>query len=296
MVQARPNKNSREQWLATNKTKRELAISDVLSIPAIRPGKTLDLLRYATREQLSYSKILPLLVKKGMVSLVKKHTASGETEIVDSSSVDKALIPTQYDDSYDYGDGGGGGGSSNLAELEDIDVTGLADGQLLRYNIVSGKWEPVDMSSIGDMSDIDLTGLSDDQVLQYDLASEKWKPIDLSVLGGYGSSDFDADFATKTIDDLDGISITGDDLPDEGDVLTYVGGSVDSWVPVPKSRIPVTIIYNLDSTIDFITFDTGETMNFGYDIEGTLLTITEGSIVKTLQYNAEGLVSGIVVS
>jgi len=295
MAQARPNKNSAEQWIATNTTRFELTISDVLTIPAIRPGKSIDLLRYATREQISYSSILPLLVKKGRITLVKKHTASGEIEDVDGTTVDKATIPVQYADQYEN-DGSGGGGASALADLDDIDVTGLTPNQVLRYNDITGKWEPVDLSSLADLDDIDLTGLSDEQVLQYNSTSEKWEPIDLSVLGGYGSSDFDNDFATKTIDDLGGISTSGSDTPDEGDILTYVGGSVDSWIPAPKSRIPSLIAYNPDDTIDSITFDTGDIMTFGYDGGGLLLTITEGSTVKTLQYNVDGLISGITIS
>lgn len=260
MAQARPNKNSKERWLVTNTTRRELAISDVLSIPAIRAGRTIDLLQYATREQISYSNVLTVFIKRGWLTSRKIHKASGEQEAIDGSTVDKAFIPRQNADNYDPI--GEGSSAENIADLGDVDITGL----------------------------------SDDQVLQYDTASGKWLPVDLSVLGGYGTSDFNNDFATKTIDDLDGISISGDDTPDDGDVLTYSGGSVDAWVPAPKSRIPITISYNLDATIDFIIFDTGGVMNFGYNLEGNLLTITEGSIVKTLQYNVDGLISGIVVS
>ena len=36
---------------------------------------------------------------------------------------------------------GGGGGSSTLAGLSDVDLTSPTDGQLLRYNGTSGKWE-----------------------------------------------------------------------------------------------------------------------------------------------------------
>lgn len=36
---------------------------------------------------------------------------------------------------------GGGEGSSTLAELSDTDITTPADGETLRYNGTSGKWE-----------------------------------------------------------------------------------------------------------------------------------------------------------
>lgn len=37
--------------------------------------------------------------------------------------------------------GGGGGGS--LAELSDVDLTNLKDGQLIAYNSITNKFEPV---------------------------------------------------------------------------------------------------------------------------------------------------------
>lgn len=40
---------------------------------------------------------------------------------------------------------GGGGGSSTLAGLSDVNLTSPADGQLLRYNGTSGKWENADI-------------------------------------------------------------------------------------------------------------------------------------------------------
>lgn len=37
--------------------------------------------------------------------------------------------------------GGGGGGSSTLADLEDVNLSSLSDGQNLSYNATSQKWE-----------------------------------------------------------------------------------------------------------------------------------------------------------
>lgn len=47
---------------------------------------------------------------------------------------------------------GQAGGSSTLAGLSDVDITSPADGQLLRYNGTSGKWENAGVDSLGSNS------------------------------------------------------------------------------------------------------------------------------------------------
>jgi len=39
--------------------------------------------------------------------------------------------------------GGGGGGGGSLGALSDVDLTNLQDGQLLAYNTITNKFEPV---------------------------------------------------------------------------------------------------------------------------------------------------------
>nr|DAG21697.1 MAG TPA: hypothetical protein [Caudoviricetes sp.] len=41
------------------------------------------------------------------------------------------------------------GGATKLGDLTDIDLTGAVDGSLLGYNKDTGKWGPVDKSSLG---------------------------------------------------------------------------------------------------------------------------------------------------
>lgn len=50
---------------------------------------------------------------------------------------------------YFITDGQSGGGATELADLTDVDLTSPADGQLLRYNGTSGKWENIGVDSIG---------------------------------------------------------------------------------------------------------------------------------------------------
>lgn len=48
--------------------------------------------------------------------------------------------------------GGGGGGASSIAELTDVDLNDLSDGQILKYNNTSQKWENANESGGGNNS------------------------------------------------------------------------------------------------------------------------------------------------
>lgn len=49
-----------------------------------------------------------------------------------------------------YGAGGsGGGGSSAISELTDVDLDNLLDGQILKWNAATQKWENADESGVG---------------------------------------------------------------------------------------------------------------------------------------------------
>lgn len=54
----------------------------------------------------------------------------------------------EEDTMYFITDGQSGGGATELADLTDVDLTSPADGQLLRYNGTSGKWENAVIDSI----------------------------------------------------------------------------------------------------------------------------------------------------
>jgi len=219
MGQARPAKNSRESWFVTNRTNREVAISDLLTVPAIRPGQTIDLLRYATREQVSYSSALPALIKSGRLSSKKKFHPTGATENVDASTADFAFVPKQ--------------------DADNQHKSGTSDGG------TSGA------SSISELLDVDLTGLDDDQVLQYDQTSGSWSPVDISVLGGYGSSDFNTDFATKTTSNLSegaNLYFTNERVDDRVSSLIQDGTGI-SWTYVDGSN-------TLTPTISLSAFST----------------------------------------
>ena len=47
----------------------------------------------------------------------------------------------QYENGKYRTSSGGGGGSSTFADLEDVDLSNLQDGQVPKYNATTGKWE-----------------------------------------------------------------------------------------------------------------------------------------------------------
>lgn len=72
-------------------------------------------------------------------------------------------------------------GITELEELSDVNLTELADGQILKYDSETGKWvntseaEVRTQLSLLEDVDIDDTSLEDGQVLKYNGTSEKWE-------------------------------------------------------------------------------------------------------------------------
>ena len=82
-------------------------------------------------------------------------------------------------------------GITELEELSDVNLTDLADGQILKYDSASGKWinsseaEVRTQLSLLEDVDIDDTSLEDGQVLKYNGTSEKWENGDGGDVLGY---------------------------------------------------------------------------------------------------------------
>lgn len=75
--------------------------------------------------------------------------------------------------------GGGGGGSSTLAGLTDVDISSPTNGQILKYNGATDKWENGTgggggASALTDLSDVNVSAPSNGQSLIYDSATGKW--------------------------------------------------------------------------------------------------------------------------
>lgn len=99
--------------------------------------------------------------------------------------------------------GGGSGGASALDGLNDVTLAGLQAGQVLKWsgsqwtNDADGGLTTVNLAQL---QDIDLTGLADGSTLQYDHPSAEWKAVtetdfvDAIIDGGFANSTYVAAF------------------------------------------------------------------------------------------------------
>lgn len=70
-------------------------------------------------------------------------------------------------------------GDYNMTNLGDVNLTTPTDGQGLRYNAQSGKWENGDAASaVSNLTDVDLTSLANGQILKYNSTAQKWENVD----------------------------------------------------------------------------------------------------------------------
>ena len=76
----------------------------------------------------------------------------------------------------------GGGGAGFIRDLDDVDITGLSDGYVLRWNNSANKWRTVPATGIGvtlidQLSNvaINTSTLQDQDVLNYDISTGIWK-------------------------------------------------------------------------------------------------------------------------
>ena len=79
--------------------------------------------------------------------------------------------------------------SAAISNLTDVTLTGLGDGNYLKYDSASGKWKNTSLnltSALEDLSDVDITNPSQGQNLVYDSVSDKWINATASATVGWG--------------------------------------------------------------------------------------------------------------
>ena len=86
------------------------------------------------------------------------------------------------------GNSGGGSVSLTLANMGDVALNNLADGQVLTYNATTGKWVNANpqggVTDLASLTDVTLTTPSANQVLLYDGTTSKWKNSGLKTING----------------------------------------------------------------------------------------------------------------
>ena len=74
---------------------------------------------------------------------------------------------------------GGGGGGGSLATLNDVALSSLADGQILRYNALTSHWENKTLTlALSALTDVAIGTPTNGQVLKYNSSSQKWVAAD----------------------------------------------------------------------------------------------------------------------
>ena len=92
MPDIRTGDNLRQSWWVTNNSNQTITIGDLLLVPAIKPGKRVDLLHHYTREKIGHSTVLVTLVKAGIVSLSKDKIFTNKYPgEITSADIDKAI-------------------------------------------------------------------------------------------------------------------------------------------------------------------------------------------------------------
>lgn len=206
----------REEWIVTNLTNKRIAIGDMKTLPELGPRKSLDLLKYVSKEKIGHSKDLQTLIRIGWVSLKKRSfDIPDKNYTVDSSKANTALTEASV---YEIEEGilDGTGGSGSIGELSDVDITGILDGQFISWDAVLEKFTPTSSSStindIDDITNVTITGLTDGQILTYDDASGRW----------VNENPF-----LYTINDIDDVNLTG-----------IIDGQILVWDSYSNSFLP----------------------------------------------------------
>jgi hypothetical protein len=65
----------------------------------------------------------------------------------------------------------------DLEDLADVNISGLTNGQILRYDSTTGKWENTDQGNLdlNDLNDVSIVSPSNGQVLVYNSSTSKWE-------------------------------------------------------------------------------------------------------------------------
>ena len=76
---------------------------------------------------------------------------------------------------------------AKIGDLYDVDVTGVTDGQFIKYVAAQQEWQAADsaggVTTLAALTDVNLTGLGSKDVINYNSTTGKWEPVDfLNVL------------------------------------------------------------------------------------------------------------------
>ena len=229
MESIRTGENWRESWWVKNTTKKTITVGDLQLLPAIAPGKRVDVLHYYTRERISHATTLLALIKSGKLQLNKqKLDANSFPGVISPADAADAVTPAEENE-VQLGGSGVDHTHDNLDTLDgfDEDSSGLL-------------WNGQPIQGVGTEIHNDLIGLQGG-----DVANDEYYHVDYdeynALTGGpdsnadaYHTHDFanDADFIFSCNVDGGWPSDTFSQTFDGGSPSsTYVSCGIDGGVP-----------------------------------------------------------------
>ena len=147
----REDVSRREKWYVTNNTDKIMTIGDLITVPELGPRKTIDILRFASKDKIEGSKVLVYLLRDGRFSLRKVVDSDTPKTDVTAENAQDALISIERTDSSLGGNGlSGTSGKSGISGISGVSGSGVIppssstfvrgiDGNIEEVNYVNGR-------------------------------------------------------------------------------------------------------------------------------------------------------------
>lgn len=138
-----------------------------------------------------------------------------------------------------------------LGDLTNVNITNVADGQLLAYDNTSGKWININsaagIDNLSDIDDVTISNPINSQVLKYVVTNE----------GNYWTNG-NVDFTTATLNSFTDVTIT---TPQNGDHLVY-DSTTSKWINTSASSSVSDLDDLTNVDIDSSTLANGQVLSY----------------------------------
>ena len=146
----------------------------------------------------------------------------------------------------------------SIAKLTDVDSSlAPATGQVLAWNTSNARFEASTLNlttTIGALTDVDVTGVVNNKILKYNASTTNWEVADED----FASFNFDTQLASKSIDGLGDVSTSGADEPTPGQYLVW-DDTNSQWKPGDLDLANASIV-NLNADLKGSVFGDDSTL------------------------------------
>jgi len=146
----------------------------------------------------------------------------------------------------------------SIAKLTDVDPSlAPATGQVLAWNTSNARFEATTLNlttTIGALTDVDVTGVVNNKILKYNASTTNWEVADED----FASFNFDTQLASKSIDGLGDVSTSGADEPTPGQYLVW-DDTNSQWKPGDLDLANASIV-NLNADLKGSVFGDDSTL------------------------------------